>query len=77
MFLKVLLVDDNRYALNHFSNLVNWEELGFSLIGTATDGIEGMELYEQYHPDLIITDVQMPGIDGRELARLVKQKTQL
>lgn len=75
MFLKVLLVDDNRYALNNFSNLVNWEELGFSLIGTATDGIEGMELYEQYHPDLIITDVQMPGIDGRELARLVKQKT--
>lgn len=75
MLLKVLLVDDNQYALNHFSNLVNWEELGFSLVGTATDGIEGMELYEQYHPDLIITDVQMPGIDGRELARLIKQKS--
>ena len=74
MLFKILLVDDNWYALNHFSNLVNWEELGFTLVGTAADGIEGMELYEKYHPDLIITDIQMPGIDGRELAQKVKSE---
>ncbi len=74
MLFKILLVDDNWYALNHFSNLVNWEELGFTLVGTASDGIEGMELYEEYHPDLIITDIQMPGIDGRELAQKVKSE---
>lgn len=73
MVLKVLLIDDNRFALNHFSNLVKWEELGFSLVGTASDGIEGLRMFEEYRPDLIITDVQMPGIDGRELARRVKE----
>ncbi len=71
--LTIMLADDNKFALKHFAGLVNWEEFGFELIDTAIDGIEAWNKFCRLSPDVVITDVQMPGIDGRELAKRIKE----
>ncbi|MDO4273039.1 MAG: response regulator [Eubacteriales bacterium] len=70
--LKVMLADDNKFALNHFTHLVDWGALGFQMVYGAVDGIDALGAFHRFHPDIVITDVQMPGIDGRELARRIK-----
>ncbi len=72
--ITVMLADDNRYALKYFSQLVDWEKLGFSLVETAIDGNEAWEKFCVSLPEVVITDVQMPGKDGCEVAYLIKQK---
>lgn len=71
----VMLADDNKFALSHFANLVNWEELGFSLAASAVDGIEAWEKFCAYQPDLVITDIQMPGINGIQLAEKIRERS--
>ena len=71
--ITVLLADDNKYALAHFARLVDWEAAGFVLAGTAVDGVEAWEEFEQLHPQLVITDVQMPGMSGVELAARIRE----
>lgn len=72
--IQVMLADDNKYALTYFSGLVDWEALGFSLVGAASDGIEAYQMFQEYKPDVVITDVQMPGMDGKELARHIREE---
>lgn len=72
--ITVMLADDNRFALKHFSGLVEWKQFGFQLIDTAIDGIEAWDKFCRLSPNVVITDVQMPGMDGRELARRIKEK---
>ncbi len=69
--IKVLLVDDNRFALEYFSQLISWEAYGFEIIATALDGEFAFTQFLKYSPQLIITDIQMPNIDGIELAQKV------
>ena len=71
--IKVLLADDNRFALEHVSSLVDWEKLGYSLVGMASDGLDAWTQFCRYVPDVVIADVQMPGIDGRELTRRIRE----
>jgi two-component system response regulator YesN len=66
--LKVLLVDDEPYVLMGLSTMVDWAENGFSVY-TATNGEEAIEIIKAADPDLIITDIKMPGINGIELIR--------
>ena len=75
MLLNVLLVDDNKFALSHFAGLVEWKRLGFRLMETAIDGIEAWEKFKRFHPEVVITDVQMPGMDGIELAGKIKESS--
>ncbi|MCU6791442.1 response regulator transcription factor [Paenibacillus sp. WQ 127069] len=65
---KVLLVDDERIILDGISNVVNWEAAGTVLAGTARNGIEAYEFVKQNPPDIIISDIKMPGMDGLQLA---------
>lgn len=71
--IKVLLADDNRFALEHVAGLVDWKKLGYSLVGMASDGLDAWTQFCRYAPDVVIADVQMPGIDGRELARKIRE----
>ena len=61
---KVILCDDNEIILEGLSRQIDWPELGMALCGTASDGEEGLRLIREVRPDLLITDIRMPYIDG-------------
>ncbi len=68
---SVLLVDDEYLELELLERQVQWESLGFKVAVTAKNGREGLEMVEQFHPDVLITDVKMPFMDGITLAQQV------
>lgn len=70
--LKVLLADDEPLMLEGLCFLVDWTELGFEICGTAMDGDDALQLIQSLKPDLVITDVRMPVIDGLELIKQVQ-----
>ncbi len=71
--LRVVLADDERKILLLLQKLIDWESLGYEIVGTANDGIRALQLVEQLQPELLITDVRMPGCDGIELIRRAKE----
>ncbi len=68
---KVLLVDDEALTREAISENIRWGELGFELIGSCENGREAMEQIAQNPPDLLLTDIYMPYVDGIGLARYV------
>ena len=73
IMLKVVIVDDEPMICSLIKNLVDWEELGYKIIGTAFTGIDALEVILASHPDVVITDIRMPGYDGLELIRRTKE----
>lgn len=69
----LLLVDDEEDVLQVIRQKINWEALGFSVIGTATNGIEALEIMEENPVDVVMTDIKMPRMDGFELISHVKK----
>ena len=72
--LKVLIADDEEKICQLIIKLINWEEMGLKIAATASNGIEALEQAEICKPEILITDIRMPGIDGMELIRKVKEK---
>lgn len=70
---KVLLVDDEALIREAISENIPWEELGFELTASCENGREAMERMEKAAPDLLLTDICMPYVDGIELARYVHE----
>lgn len=71
---KLMIVDDERPARELLKMMVNWEEAGFLPPLEARNGKEALALWEREHPDLVITDIQMPVMDGLELIRNLRAK---
>lgn len=71
--LKVVLADDEKKILLLLQKLIDWERLGYEIVGTANDGLRALELVRELHPDLLITDVRMPGCSGIELIQQAKE----
>lgn len=67
--MKVLVADDEKRVCALICALIDWEGLGMNLVGTAYDGLAALKMIETHQPDLLITDIRMPGIDGLELIR--------
>ena len=70
---KVLLVDDEALIREAISENIPWEEMGFELIASCENGREAMERMKEVTPDLLLTDIYMPYVDGIELARYVNE----
>ncbi|MBO5032883.1 MAG: response regulator [Lachnospiraceae bacterium] len=68
----VLLVDDEEDVIQVMMRKVNWEEIGFSVIGYAGNGVKALEMVEKFQPDVVVTDIRMPYMDGIELAGHIK-----
>ncbi|CAM4454750.1 two-component system response regulator YesN [Paenibacillus endophyticus] len=70
---KLLIVEDERWEREGLVDFLDWTSLGIELSGTARDGIEGLEHTLELDPDIIITDIRMPGMDGLEMSRRIKE----
>lgn len=68
----VLLVDDEEEVIQVISRKIDWEGLGFSVIGYATNGVKALEMVEEFQPDVVVTDIRMPYMDGMELSCHIK-----
>lgn len=71
---KVLIVDDERLIRMTLQNMLDWKELNCDVVAAVKDGIEAYGVFQKVHPDLIITDLKMPQMDGIELIRKVKEE---
>ncbi|MBT2290760.1 response regulator [Paenibacillus albidus] len=77
MAFKVLLIDDEPWALEGMQIWVDWEELGFEVCGVCGNGAEGLKLMEEWEPELVMVDIHMPVMDGLEMIREWRQRGKL
>ena len=68
----ILVVDDSPFASKQIQDLV--EENGSEVIGYAKNWEEGIRMYEDLHPDIVVMDIIMPGIDGLETAEILLKR---
>ena len=71
---RIILVDDEEEVRQSIIRKINWTEAGFQVVGDAENGEDAMEKVEALEPDLILTDIRMPYMDGLTLAEKVRQK---
>ena len=70
--IKTMLVEDERIILEDLLSIINWQDEGFSIVATARNGKQGLQKFEQYRPELIITDIRMPILDGLSMMKSIK-----
>jgi len=70
---KLLIVDDNLIQIQSVIEFIDWEKLGIFEIHTATNGQEGLDTFLQFQPDIVITDVVMPIMNGIEFTTEAKK----
>ncbi|WP_276352247.1 response regulator [Cohnella caldifontis] len=71
---KVMLVDDEIVIRENIRDCMDWEKEGFVYCGDASDGEVALPLIEERRPDILITDIKMPFMDGIELSSVVRQR---
>ena len=69
----VVVADDEEDLRKTIIRRVDWESIGFTVVGEAENGVEALELVTKTEPDLLLTDIRMPFISGLELARQVRE----
>lgn len=67
--IRAILADDEGIILKGLKKLIDWERLGIRIVGEAGDGKEALELMREKKPQLVISDIAMPGLSGLELLR--------
>lgn len=72
--LKVVIADDEARVCSLIQMLIDWDALDMELAGTAANGLEALELVRAQRPDILITDIRMPGCHGLELIERAKQE---
>lgn len=73
--MKVLLADDSPFILEYFEKMVDWAQYGFETVLTAMDGKKAWAAFEKHHPELVITDIQMPKMTGIELTKKIVEES--
>lgn len=71
--LKVIIADDEEKVCWLIQKLIDWDSLGLELIGTVADGKSALTLIEEKRPDIVITDVRMPDMDGLQVIRATRE----
>ncbi|WP_152392048.1 response regulator transcription factor [Paenibacillus guangzhouensis] len=69
---KVVVVDDEILVRQGIKHLLHWEQNGFQIVGEASNGKEALALIEELQPQIVLTDIVMPVMDGEELTRIIK-----
>lgn len=74
MLYKVVLVEDEVVAREGIRDNVDWQSVGFKFCGEAADGEMALPLLESTRPDVLITDIKMPFMDGLQLCKIVRER---
>ena len=74
--LRLLIVDDEKTTREALAEHIPWCELGIDIVRTARNGLEALEMIKQSKPDIILTDVRMPKMDGVELVKALRPLAQ-
>ncbi|MDO5519872.1 MAG: response regulator [bacterium] len=72
--IKVFLVEDEIIIRESIQKMIPWSEYGYELVGEATDGEMALPMIREKKPDVLITDIKMPFMDGLTLSKLVKKE---
>lgn len=72
--MKVLLADDEAIILEGLKLLIDWNEAGFELVGTASNGAEALEMINTLKPEIVVSDIKMPEMTGLELLEKVREQ---
>ena len=65
--LRVVLVEDEEIVLKELVETIDWAGLGLEVVGTASDGIEGEKMIKTLSPDIVVTDIKLPGKNGLQM----------
>ena len=71
---KLLIVDDEEIELDGMAELIDWQSYGYELVGTAINGKRGLALMQEKQPDIVITDIKMPVMDGLAMIRAAQEQ---
>ncbi|MEG1441092.1 MAG: response regulator, partial [Oscillospiraceae bacterium] len=71
---RIVIVEDEYYIRMGLVNAVEWRENGFEIVGEAEDGKKGIEIIKETKPDIVITDIRMPIMDGLEMLNTLKSE---
>ncbi len=71
--LKLIIADDERVIRETISNLIDWKSLDAELIGLCSNGLEAYDMIIDESPDIVLTDIKMPGMSGLELIRKISE----
>lgn len=71
---RILLVDDEEEVRKSIINKIDWKDVGFQVVGDAENGEDALEKLEVLEPDVVLTDIRMPYMDGLTLAEKIRQK---
>lgn len=72
--INTVIVDDEIWVCQLIKNILDWESYGFTIIGEAYNGNDAVELISNKKPDLVLTDIRMPGIDGIGIIETIRQQ---
>lgn len=72
--IKLLVADDESTTRNGIIKHIKWKELGIDIVKEAKDGIEAVKISYEFEPDIIISDIRMPGLNGIEVATKLREK---
>ena len=69
--LKLIIADDERIIRETISTIINWKEYDIEVVGLCKNGMETYDMIMDETPDIVLTDIRMPGMDGLELIRRI------
>lgn len=72
--MKLLIADDELQIRTGLAEGIPWKTLGFEEVFTAENGVQGLNICKEHHPEIIITDIRMPGMTGLDLGKAVKEQ---
>lgn len=72
--MRLLIVDDEIQIRTGLQEGIPWDQIGFEEVYTAQNGIEALQICSQHKPEIVITDIRIPGMSGLELGKIIKSR---
>ena len=72
--IKIIIIDDEAIIRESLTRFIDWASIGVEVCGTASNGVTAMALILTHKPDIILTDIRMPSLDGLDLIRMIREQ---